>query len=83
LSTAEVEAALVDHKSIAESAAVSALHPIKGECIYCFIVLKNGFEYTKMLELDLKQQGKQDEDKKISKIVKHVMFLSFDQFEIG
>ena len=64
LSTAEIEAAIVDHKSIAESAAVSAIHPIKGECIYCFIVLKNGYEYTKTLEVDIKQKGNNNKSNK-------------------
>ncbi|KAI1288457.1 Acetyl-coenzyme A synthetase, cytoplasmic [Halotydeus destructor] len=56
LSTSEVEAALVEHKAVAETAAVSTAHPIKGECIYCYCVLKDGYEYSKELELELKQQ---------------------------
>ena len=57
LSTAEVEAAMVEHESIAETAAVSTYHSLKGECIYCYIVLKEGKRYSKELEFDLKQQG--------------------------
>ena len=57
LSTAEVESAVVGHKAIAEAAAVSAPHPVKGECLYCYVVLKNGFEYGKDLERELKQRG--------------------------
>lgn len=57
LSTAEVESAVVGHKAIAEAAAVSASHPVKGECLYCYVVLKNGFEYSKDLERELKQRG--------------------------
>ena len=57
LSTAEVESAVVGHKAIAEAAAVSAPHPVKGECLYCYVVLKNGFEYSKDLERELKQRG--------------------------
>ncbi|RWS27126.1 acetyl-coenzyme A synthetase: cytoplasmic-like isoform X1, partial [Leptotrombidium deliense] len=56
LSTAEVESCLVDHKAIAETAAVSIPHPIKGECIYCFIVLKNGYEFSRDIENQLKQE---------------------------
>ena len=41
LSTMEVEAALVDHPCIAETAVVPHPHPVKGECLYCFIVLKD------------------------------------------
>lgn len=57
LSTAEVEAALVEHPAVAETAAVSIPHSLKGECIYCFIVLKDGYEYTRDIEFDLKNQG--------------------------
>lgn len=57
LSTAEVETALVDHPAIAETAAVSSPHKLKGESIYCFIVLKDGFDYSKELEDELKKQG--------------------------
>lgn len=58
LSTAEVESAVVEHKAIAETAAVSSLHPVKGECIYCYVVLKDGYEFSQELEHDLKNSGK-------------------------
>ena len=58
LSTAEVESALVEHDAVAETAAVSCNHTIKGEAIYCFIVLKEGVEYSKELDEELKGQGK-------------------------
>lgn len=40
LSTAEVESALIEHEAVAEAASVSHPHHIKGECIYCFVTLK-------------------------------------------
>ena len=40
LSTAEVESALIEHPAVAETAAVSHPHKIKGECLYTFITLK-------------------------------------------
>ena len=40
LSTAEVESALIEHKAVSEAASVSHPHSIKGECIYCFVTLK-------------------------------------------
>merc|ERR1711962_1241058 len=46
LSTAEVESALVEHDAVAEAASVSHPHNIKGECIYCFITLKEGAIFT-------------------------------------
>lgn len=56
LSTLEVEAAVVDHKCVAETAVVPRSHPIKGECLYCFIVLKDGYEFDEKIVQDLKQQ---------------------------
>ncbi|XP_028667614.1 acetyl-coenzyme A synthetase, cytoplasmic isoform X1 [Erpetoichthys calabaricus] len=56
LSTAEVESSLVEHVTVAEAAVVGRPHPIKGECLYCFVTLKEGHEYTKELEAALKKQ---------------------------
>lgn len=56
LSTAEVESALVEHKSVSESAVVAHPHPVKGECLYCFVVLKEGFEFNDQLVADLKEK---------------------------
>ena len=39
LSTAEVESCLIEHPLVAETAVVAHPHPIKGECIYCFITV--------------------------------------------
>ncbi|XP_074598867.1 acetyl coenzyme A synthase [Brevipalpus obovatus] len=56
LSTSEVESALAEHKAVAECAAVSIPHPVKGEGIYCFVVLKNDTPQTKDLEAEIKNQ---------------------------
>lgn len=40
LGTAEIESALVSHPAVAEAAVVGFPHPIKGEGIYAFVVLK-------------------------------------------
>ncbi|CAL8080586.1 unnamed protein product [Calicophoron daubneyi] len=40
VSTAEVESALLLHPNVAEAACVSRTHPVKGECLHCFITLK-------------------------------------------
>lgn len=57
LSTAEVETALVEHEAVAETAAVSSTHRIKGESIYCYVVLKDGFSFTDHLDRELKLHG--------------------------
>ncbi|XP_069740100.1 acetyl-coenzyme A synthetase, cytoplasmic isoform X2 [Narcine bancroftii] len=56
LSTAEVESALIEHTSIAEAAVVSHPHLVKGECLYCFVTLRDGHEFTKTLVTELKNQ---------------------------
>uniref|UniRef100_A0A8D2Q897 Propionate--CoA ligase n=1 Tax=Varanus komodoensis TaxID=61221 RepID=A0A8D2Q897_VARKO len=56
LSTAEVESALVEHSAISEAAVVSHPHPVKGECLYCFVTLKEGHDFTKNLMDELKKQ---------------------------
>ncbi|XP_076462968.1 LOW QUALITY PROTEIN: acetyl-coenzyme A synthetase, cytoplasmic-like [Babylonia areolata] len=53
LSTAEVESALIEHRAVAEAASVSHPHTIKGECIYCFVTLKEGEEFTDQLKVEL------------------------------
>ena len=40
LSTAEVESALIEHPAVAENAVVARQHDVKGECLYCFITLR-------------------------------------------
>jgi acetyl-CoA synthetase len=58
LSTAEVEATLSAHPNVAEAAVVSHGHPIKGECLYCFVTPNEGVEFTKTLVDELKRRGK-------------------------
>jgi acetyl-CoA synthetase len=43
LGTAEVESALVSHEAVAEAAVVGFPHDIKGEGIYVYVTLKEGF----------------------------------------
>ena len=53
IGTAEIEAALEKAIQVAESAIVGFPHPIKGESIYAYIVLKNEFEPSLALEQKL------------------------------
>uniref|UniRef100_A0A673LHV1 Propionate--CoA ligase n=1 Tax=Sinocyclocheilus rhinocerous TaxID=307959 RepID=A0A673LHV1_9TELE len=50
LSTAEVEAALTEHPSVAEAAVVSRPHAVKGECLYCFVTLKDHKEFNQKIQ---------------------------------
>ncbi|XP_016142451.1 acetyl-coenzyme A synthetase, cytoplasmic-like [Sinocyclocheilus grahami] len=56
LSTAEVEAALTEHPSVAEAAVVSRPHAVKGECLYCFVTLKDHKEFNRTLTEELKRK---------------------------
>jgi acetyl-CoA synthetase len=53
MGTAEVESALVAHKSVAEAAVVGMPHDIKGQGIYAFVTLKTGVEKTDALKKEL------------------------------
>ena len=44
MGTAEIESALVAHESIAEAAVVGFPHDLKGQGIYVFVTLKEGFD---------------------------------------
>lgn len=57
MSTAEVEAALTEHPAVAEAAAVSRPHKVKGECLYCFVTLKDSREFNHTTVEELKRLG--------------------------
>ncbi|CAG2175712.1 unnamed protein product, partial [Oppiella nova] len=54
----EVETAIVEHRAVAEAAAVSAPHAIKGQSIHVFVVLNNGYELSPELERDIKRRAR-------------------------
>lgn len=53
IGTAEVESSLVGHKAVAEAAVVGIPHEIKGQGIYAYVTLNNGFEYKEDLKKEL------------------------------
>jgi acetyl-CoA synthetase len=53
LGTAEIESALVSHPAVAESAVVGYPHDIKGQGIYAFVTLKEGFKASDDMKKDL------------------------------
>jgi acetyl-CoA synthetase len=55
MGTAEVESALVSHKSVAEAAVVGAPHYIKGQGIYAYVTLNLGKEPSDDLRKELVQ----------------------------
>ncbi|MDF3820957.1 acetate--CoA ligase [Leptospira sp. 96542] len=53
IGSAEVESAIVEHKSIAEAAVVGFPHDIKGQGIYAFVTVKQGVATNDALKLEL------------------------------
>ncbi|MEE9275212.1 MAG: AMP-binding protein, partial [bacterium] len=53
---AEVESALIRHPAVVEAAVIGAPHPIKGECLACFVVLVEGTAPDDALREELKDE---------------------------
>ena len=54
MGTAEIESAMVSHMAVAEAAVVGYPHKIKGEGIYVYVTLQDGFEPTEELRVALR-----------------------------
>mmetsp|Transcript_310 Transcript_310/g.418 ORF Transcript_310/g.418 Transcript_310/m.418 type:complete len:756 (+) Transcript_310:143-2410(+) len=55
IGTAEVESALVKHPAVSEAAVVGAPDEMKGNSLYCYVILAEGFEPSKPLCRELKK----------------------------
>lgn len=53
LGPAEVESALVTHPAVAEAAAIGVPHPVKGEALWCYVVLAPGAAVSEELRGEL------------------------------
>ena len=53
MGTAEVESALVSHPAVSEAAVVGFPHDLKGQGIYCYVTLTQGFEPSDDLKKEL------------------------------
>jgi acetyl-CoA synthetase len=53
LGTAEIESVMVAHPAVAEAAAIAIPHPVKGNAIHIFTILKKDFVSSKELEMEL------------------------------
>ncbi|HMK53368.1 MAG TPA: acetate--CoA ligase [Methanobacteriaceae archaeon] len=60
ISTAEVESALVSHLAVAEAAVVGKPHPLKGEDISAFVILKEDSKTLKNLEATLRDHVRKE-----------------------
>jgi len=54
IGTAELETALISHGACNEAAVIAIPHDLKGQAIWCFCVLRQGFEATFELSIELK-----------------------------
>lgn len=55
MSTAEIESVLTEHSKVSEAAVVSRPHPVKGECLYCFITPNANETFDSKLVAELKK----------------------------
>jgi acetyl-CoA synthetase len=55
ISTTEVESALVSHPAVAEAAVVGRTDPITGQAIFCYVILRSGFEPSDGLAAELRE----------------------------
>jgi acetyl-CoA synthetase len=53
LGTAEIESALVSHDAVSESAAIGIPHDVKGNVIYCYVILRAGYPDSPELATEL------------------------------
>ena len=56
LGTAELENALVNHVACPEAAVIAVPHELKGQCVYAFCVLREGYEPSPELRVAFSQQ---------------------------
>lgn len=56
MSTAEVEGVLTEEPRVSEAAVVSKPHPVKGESLYCFVILNEGAKFDDELVAALKKR---------------------------
>ncbi|KAF4708326.1 Acetyl-coenzyme A synthetase 2-like, mitochondrial, partial [Perkinsus olseni] len=56
LGSAEIEHALVQNPAVSEAAVVGCPHPVKGEGIFCYVILNEGAEESDKLIQELKNE---------------------------
>jgi acetyl-CoA synthetase len=55
IGNSEVESALISHPAVGEAAVVGKPHPVKGEAIVAFIVLRKGYKPSEKLKHELRE----------------------------
>ncbi|QJA05944.1 acetate--CoA ligase [Thermosulfurimonas marina] len=75
LGTMELESALVAHPAVAEAAVIGVPHEVKGETIYAFVILREGYQPSEELANDLRQH--------VRKLIGPIATPEFIQFVPG
>lgn len=73
IGTAEVEAAIGEHQAIVESAVIGIPHDIKGQTMFAFLLVKEGFEGNPKLVTEIKTHVREQIGKFAS--VEHVVVV--------
>lgn len=60
ISNSEIESAVVSHRAVAEAVAIGKTHPIKGESISVYVVLKEGVRPSDKLRIELREHVAQE-----------------------
>jgi acetyl-CoA synthetase len=60
ISNSEIESALISHRAVAEAVAIGKTHPIKGESISVYVVLKEGLRPSDKLRIELREHVVQE-----------------------
>lgn len=80
MSTAEVESVLTEHSQVSEAAVVSRPHPVKGECLYCFITPNQNETFDKKMCDELKALVRERIGEKLNQSCEQIDFnLNFFQ----
>jgi len=60
LGTAEIESAIVEHPDCAEAACVGMPHALKGQCMFAYVIVKEGVEMSEQLAKEIRQRVRKD-----------------------
>ncbi|TLY29354.1 MAG: AMP-dependent synthetase [Nitrospirae bacterium] len=73
LGPAEVEAILTGHRAVSEAAAIGVPHPVKGEALVCFVVLRQGWIASEALASELRSRVGEQLGKPLRPAAVHVV----------
>src|SRR5436853_4453389 len=73
LGPSEVEAILTGHLAVSEAAAIGVPHPVKGEALVCFVVLRQGWTASEALASELTRRVSEQLGKSLRPAAVHVV----------